>query len=161
MKKISFVVFALALCIMVTGCFASNKTEQTPEVTAPTTVANTATTAITTGGTTLATVAVTTVPSDITEFPCAGYATDSLNVRRTPNLDYDAVGGLNEGDQVTIVGKEGDFYKIEWNSFDGNYGEKYAYVSAQYISKSKAAPTIPTATTATIATTVATNATNQ
>ena len=50
----------------------------------------------------------------------------TLHVRKTPNQDYESIGGLSYGDKVTILGREGDWYKI---SFKG--GE--AYVNAQFI----------------------------
>lgn len=149
MKRIVVIAFILILCIGMVGCFASNKpAKESSKQTEITTLATEAPTNAPVGtvATTLKTVATTKIPAEVTDYPCKAYVTESLNVRRTPNLDYDAIGGLDTGDEVTIVGKEGDFYKIEWNAMDGNYNEKYAYVSAQYVSMTKST-TIPTVAT--------------
>ena len=52
--------------------------------------------------------------------------TDSLNVRKGPSTSFDIIGQLNGGDKVHVVGKSGNWYKIEYN---GTYG----YVSGSYI----------------------------
>lgn len=49
-----------------------------------------------------------------------------------PGTDYGAIGGLKMGDQVKILGKEGDWYKIEFKETGG-------YVSAQFIQGSPVA----------------------
>ena len=140
MKRILTVaVILLALCICLTGCFASKKDEIKKESTTTTLSKLPPLTPTTVSGATsvLSTTATTSASGNDKNYPCVAYATDSLNVRRSPNLDYDAIGGLSSGDQVTIIGKEGDFYKIEWHSVDGAYTEDYAYVSAQYITLKK------------------------
>lgn len=59
-----------------------------------------------------------------------GYCTaDSMNVRGGPGTDYYAIGGLKYGEQVEILGREGDWYRISFKEGDG-------YVSAQYIQSS-------------------------
>ncbi len=146
MRKTILVCTALLLlCVSLSGCFAKPEKPAPPQpvvtTTAAATTANPAAPVTPAGSTTTAT--------GVTgEYPFKAYATDSLNVRRTPNLDYSAIGGLDAGDEVTIIGKEGDFYKIEWKSMDGNYSESYAYVSAQYISKDKNGTTTAGSTTA-------------
>jgi len=72
--------------------------------------------------TTAAPTTITTAP-----FPPVGYVNaTTLNIRATPGTDQDSVGGLKFGDAVTIVGKEGDWYKIV-------FGGGFAYVNAGYI----------------------------
>lgn len=154
MKKMLLIGLVLAL-ILCTGCFAS------PDEGTTSTEATTASTTATTA-TTAATVPTTTAPAAISEYPCTAYATDSLNVRRTPNTDYHAVGGLHEGEQVTVIGREGDFYEINfrWSDTDENgnaVSGTTAYVSAQYISinRATATTTVPTVANPTVATTTA------
>ena len=53
-------------------------------------------------------------------------ATDNLNVRSGPGINYTKVGTLNKGAQVATLALEGDWYRIQ-------YGETEAYVSAQYL----------------------------
>ena len=66
-----------------------------------------------------------------------GYATDALNVRRDASTDHDRVGMLKKGDAVTIIGEEGDFYKIEYKwTQEGSSGD-YAFVSKEYVSDKK------------------------
>ena len=159
MKKLSVFVFLLAVLLVFSGCFASSddNLEAVSAVNVTTTAAATTTT--------VATVSTTTAPAAISEYPCTAYATDSLNVRRTPNTDYHAIGGLHEGEQVTVIGREGDFYEInfKWSDTDENgqtVSGTTAYVSAQYISLSRAtatttAPTVATTTVTTTTTTAA------
>ena len=51
---------------------------------------------------------------------------NSLNVRKGPSTSFDIIGTLNGGDEVKIVGKSNDWYKIEYNGV-------YGYVSGSYI----------------------------
>lgn len=156
MKRFMVLLLCVAMLLCATACFKSDKKTEASEPTPS--FATTAPGATAFGGSTTASVAAvttTTAPSvaSFGEFPCIGYTTDSLNVRRDPSTDYDAIGGLDKGDKVTIVGEEGDFYKIEWSSFDGNFEGKYAYVSKQYVSASlnaaspAATSAVPSATT--------------
>ena len=135
MKRVAIVCLCVAMLACATACFKSEKTPEppAPAPTAPTTAPSAA---VSTMPTVVSTGTTAAVPGSLTNFPCVGYATDSLNIRRDASTNYDAVGGLQKGDKVTIVGEEGDFYKIEWSSFDGNFNEKYAYVSKQYVSAS-------------------------
>ncbi|MBR3289683.1 MAG: SH3 domain-containing protein [Clostridia bacterium] len=156
MKQALIIGLALVL-LLLTGCFASPD----EEASAPTVT----TTAPSVTTTVAPTVTTTTAPAAISEYPCTAYATDSLNVRRTPNTDYHAVGGLHEGEQVTVIGREGDFYQInfKWSDTDENgqaVSGTTAYVSAQYISLSRttATTTVPTVANPTVATTTTTTA---
>lgn len=49
-----------------------------------------------------------------------------LSVRKGPGTSYDKIGSLTKGSQVTIIGEEGDWYKILYGSGEG-------YVSKTYI----------------------------
>ena len=158
MKKICAIVLLLAVLTVFSGCFASSDDdlEAVSAVNVTTTAGSATTTTVAT------TVPTTTAPAAISEYPCTAYATDSLNVRRTPNTDYHAVGGLHEGEQVTVIGREGDFYEINfrWTDTDENgqtQSGTTAYVSAQYISINRAAvtTTVPTVANPTVATTTA------
>ncbi|NLZ46523.1 MAG: SH3 domain-containing protein, partial [Clostridiales bacterium] len=53
----------------------------------------------------------------------------SLNVRTGPSTAYASIGYLKNGDKVTILGTEGTFYKISYNSSSGSV----AYASTKYI----------------------------
>jgi GH25 family lysozyme M1 (1,4-beta-N-acetylmuramidase) len=60
-----------------------------------------------------------------------GYVTTStLNIRVKPNTNCDILGTYSKGTAVTIEGESGKFYKITFN-------KKTAYVSKDYISKTK------------------------
>ncbi len=50
-----------------------------------------------------------------------------LSVRKGPGTSYTKIGSLTKGSQVTIIGEEGDWYKILFGSGEG-------YVSKTYIS---------------------------
>lgn len=111
------VVLAVALC----GCFG--KDEPAPDTT-PTTVEVTTTqptTAATTAG----------------DQPFTGYVNAStLRVRPSADTAGEPIGGLSFGDTVSVIGREGDWYKITFKDGVG-------YVSAQYIQD-----TLPTEGTA-------------
>lgn len=89
-------------------------------------------------------------------YPMTGYVNaTTLNVRPTPDTSGYAIGGLKYGDEVTILGKEGDWYQIRFK-------EEAAWVNAQYIQmeipgRETAAPTAsaPTASAPTAAQTTA------
>lgn len=51
----------------------------------------------------------------------------SLRVRSGPGTNYSAIGALNDGGQVTILGEENDWYKIQ-------YGTQVGYVLKRLIS---------------------------
>ena len=50
----------------------------------------------------------------------------NLNVRKGPGTNYDSIGKLYEGNKVSIIARNGEWYKIK---FDSGYG----YVSNKYI----------------------------
>ena len=49
-----------------------------------------------------------------------------LNVRKGPGTNYDSIGQVYQGDKVSIVAKNGTWYKIE-------YGSGYGYVHSNFI----------------------------
>ncbi len=61
----------------------------------------------------------------------------SLNVRQGPSTNHTVIGSLSNGQSVTILGKEGNWYKIE-------YGSSVGYVSADYIQVTGTAPVVET-----------------
>lgn len=71
----------------------------------------------------------------------------TMNIRSGAGKEFGAVGGLHQGDKVTILGKEGDWFKIKCITSKTGVG----YVSAQYISATEVAPAstaVPTTTAA-------------
>ncbi|MDD2363060.1 MAG: SH3 domain-containing protein [Oscillospiraceae bacterium] len=67
--------------------------------------------------------------------PSVGWCNaDSLRVRSGPGTEYNGIGGLKHGEKVTIVGREGDWYKIEFK-------DDFAFVSAQFIQSTEIIPT--------------------
>lgn len=119
-----------------TSSVSDTETEATTTTTAATTTGTTGSSAAssattttadattTTTTTTRATTAGSTAGADIT----VGYVNaTTLNVRPEPNTVCEPIGGLKHGEQVTVLGRSGDWYVIR-------FGEGQAYVSAQYIS---------------------------
>ena len=53
-------------------------------------------------------------------------AASDVIVRSGPGLDYDAIGGISYDEEVTILGREGDWYCIQ-------FGDTVGYISAQYV----------------------------
>lgn len=58
-----------------------------------------------------------------------------VNIRSGPGTSYDLVGTIYQGTEVTIVQKQGDWYKI-------SYGKTTGWVSASYVTAAKASPTV-------------------
>ncbi len=53
-------------------------------------------------------------------------AASDVIVRSGPGLDYDAIGGITYDEDVIILGREGDWYRIQ-------FGDQVGYISAQYV----------------------------
>ena len=53
-------------------------------------------------------------------------SSNNLNVRKGPGTGHEVIGSLKKGEQVTIIGEENGWYKI-------NYGSGAGYVSKDYI----------------------------
>lgn len=154
---------AAALCLCA-GCFAKR---ETPDASAASDTDPTTTTSVTAmtaiPPTTTRSPYDETEPSDagFSSFPAKGYSTtDDLCVRPQANTDYIAVGGLTFQEEVTVVGKTGDWYEIQWPTYTDNEGNlrETAFVSAQYISASRPKPTTTTTAAETTAETAETTA---
>ena len=126
-------VAAMGLSLLLAACGSGPAEESHAPESTPTSTTATTTTITTT----------TTAP-----LPSVGYCTadPSMHVRVAPGPYEEVIGGLAWGEQVNIVGKEGDWYRITFK--DG-----FAYVSAQYIA---AAPPVKTTATTENGTTVTT-----
>ncbi len=73
---------------------------------------------------TTTTVVTTTVATTTTQH--GSLAASDVIVRSGPGLDYDAIGGITYSEEVTILGREGDWYRIQ-------FGDQIGYISAQYV----------------------------
>ncbi len=128
-------VFALSACNKDNSSSAGGSTSQT------TAESTTAASVMTTTATTPAT----TAPVEITSVAwCNG---DGVLIRSGPGTDYKGIGALYVGDKVTVLGKEGDWFKIAFK--DGPNGAGYA--SAQYLQGSEVTKPAAPLTTATAA----------
>ena len=54
-----------------------------------------------------------------------------LSVRKGPGTSYTKIGSLTKGSQVTIIGEEGDWYKILFGSGEGYVYKTYRTASAR------------------------------
>ena len=123
-KRVCGLLAAIGISLTLTACVAEPaEGRQTPETSASTTTTTTGTTAA--------------------PLPSVGYCTadPSMHVRVAPGPYEEVIGGLARGEQVQIVGKEGDWYRIAFK--DG-----FAYVSAQYIADTPPSETTTADTTA-------------
>ena len=67
----------------------------------------------------------------------AMYASGAVNVRKGPSTDYERIGGLAKGQEVTATGQaDTGWYEIA-------YGEGKAYVSNKYLLEGKPAEPAP------------------
>lgn len=147
---------ALAAAVSLTACNPKEEAGSTGEPTAAPTAATAATAAPTeaptaadptqAGGPTGAPGA-----DDPGTYPAIGWVNaDELRIRPEPNTDKWPIGGLKEGEQVTVLGKEGDWYKIQFKK------DQPGYVSAQFIQFSKHVPSPTEAAAATTGVTAGT-----
>ena len=142
--RLGVAALAAAAALTLTACGPQNEVgiQSGGTTTAAETTAET-----TTAATTTATTTTTPHPDGMT----TGWSTDSVNIRTGPGTEYYAIGGLHVGEQVTILGKEGDWYQISFaNGPDG-----VGYVNAQYISATLVTTTVPPATAPETTTTAA------
>lgn len=80
-------------------------------------------------------------------YPLRGWCSeDSVYVRSGPGKEYGAIGGAHKGEQFSVLGREGDWYKVQ-------HGEDEGYISAQFIrfSLDEAMATTAAETTTTVA----------
>lgn len=139
MKKTGILALAVILCVaLFGGCAGEPETKETV-----TTTTNDTTTVMTT--------------TTVTPYPFTAFVNaTTLNVRPTPDTSGYAIGGLKFADVVTVTGREGDWYAIQ---FKGEVG----YINAQYVQEDdpRLTTTVATTTAATVAgtTTVADTAT--
>ncbi|MDD3833624.1 MAG: SH3 domain-containing protein [Oscillospiraceae bacterium] len=73
-----------------------------------------------------------TIPNENTSFGWCN--ADSLHARSGPGSEYFGIGELKHGEKVTIVGREGDWFKIQ-------FADGFAFVSAQFIQSTEIIPT--------------------
>ncbi|MBD5444212.1 MAG: SH3 domain-containing protein [Lachnospiraceae bacterium] len=59
------------------------------------------------------------------------YATDSVNIRKGPSTDYDIIGGLKSGQEITVTGQADTLW------YEVRYGEDKAFISNQYLQDEK------------------------
>lgn len=114
----------------------TNTTEDSSRVT------TTTSSATTTGSGNLTTGTGQTAATSPVSFPASGWCNaTTLHIRSETNTNNDPIGGLKKGDKVTVLGREGDWYKIAFK--DGT-----AFVSALYIQFTEIAPNegVPTTT---------------
>lgn len=156
MKRLLIMLLCVVLLLACTACFRTPDVE-TPTKTSDTTTTTTAstttgstttttggsdasgTTTTTTGGsdtsgTTTTTAADPDAPAVVgfTSYPATGWSVDSLIVRDAPSKDGTYIGGLSKSSDVTVLGKEGDWYRISYNSAEIGWTD-HAYVNANYI----------------------------
>lgn len=67
------------------------------------------------------------------ETPKTMYSSTSLNVRKGPSTDFEKIGALKRGEEVTVTGRaDTDWYEIQ-------YGQDSAFVSNEYLQNEKPA----------------------
>lgn len=134
MKRLLIMLLCVALLIACTACFRAPDVETPTKTSDTTTTTTTASSATTTTTTTTTTAADPNAPGVVgfTSYPATGWATDSLIVRDAPSKEGKYIGGLAKGSDITVLGKEGDWYRISYNSAEVGWTDA-AYVNANYI----------------------------
>lgn len=93
------------------------------------------------------TTAVTTTVTTTTTQHAVLDASDVI-VRNGPGFDYEAIGGISYQEDIVIIGREGDWFKIQ-------FGDGIGYINAQYVdvdgepNASEMKASLPTVTTTT------------
>jgi hypothetical protein len=140
----------LIICLIaVTALSGCKKDQENSSQISTTTTTQTTSTQTADSDTTILNTDTTTVTA-ATGIPPYGWCNAStMHIRSGPGTEYGAIGGLKKGEKVTIVDREGDWFKIEFK--DG-----FGYVSALYIQDTEVMPDETTMTAETTpATTVA------
>lgn len=127
-KRLAFLFTVLMLAVACVGCSGAPEESATPATTGPS-----------------YTVATTTTQS--------GAMNSEVNVRSGPGFDFEVLGGVAAKESIVIIGREGDWYKVQ-------FGDGFGYVNAHYVdvtgasnasqmvaSRVTAAPTTTAATT--------------
>ena len=130
---------ALMMAALLSGC---SKASSEPD-----SAAASSDTAMSTTVETTPTATTTTLPGEPAAYPLRGWCSeDSVYVRSGPGKEYGAIGGAHKGEQFSVLGREGDWYKVQ-------HGEDEGYISAQFIrfSLDEAMATTAAETTTTVA----------
>lgn len=119
---------ALVLALSLTACNADPEGASSAPAEAQTTASDTAAdTTTTASAATTADAAATTAPSRDGSLPSEGWVSeDGVWIRRGPGTDYLTEAAAYQGDKVTILSKEGDWYQIQLFDVTG-------YMNAAYI----------------------------
>lgn len=74
------------------------------------------------------------VQEEVTEEPesstYSAYATDTVKLRQQPNTDCEVLGKAQPGNEVTVLGTEGDWTHVSFNGVEG-------YIKSEYLSEEK------------------------
>lgn len=100
-KRLAMLLTVLMLLIACVGCSGAPEEASAPVTTGPS-----------------YTVATTTTQS--------GAMNSEVNVRKGPGFDQEVLGGVAAKESIVIVGREGDWYKVQ-------FGDGYGYVNAHYV----------------------------
>ncbi|MCI9415398.1 MAG: SH3 domain-containing protein [Clostridiales bacterium] len=144
---IGITVCAGLLMVSLSGCNLFNKNPEDPDnqpITPNTSTSETGGTESQPSDTTTPdTTTTTAAPTSPGTVEGKGYCNsdDGLRIRSGPGTDYQGIGGLKYGEEVSILGREGDWYKIVFKETGG-------YVSAQFIQATPPAA-LPGSTTTT------------
>lgn len=140
----------LIICLIAVTAISGCKKDQenSSQISTTTTTTQTASTQTTDSDTTILNTDKTTVTAP-TGIPPYGWCNAStMHIRSGPGTEYGAIGGLKKGEKVTIVDREGDWFKIEFK-------DVFGYVSALYIQDTEVIPdettTVETNPTTTVA----------
>ncbi len=76
------------------------------------------------------------LPAALADSKTAGYTTAKVVLRKEANKESKALQTLPQGEEVTIVSKSGDWYKVSYGRFSGYLMKKYVSTSASSSSSS-------------------------
>mgnify|MGYP000966068685 CR=1 FL=1 len=124
----------LIICLIaITALSGCKKDQESSSQVQTTTTTVTTATQTTESDTTVSNYDPTTVTAP-TGIPPYGWCNAStMHIRSGPGTEYGAIGGLKKGEKVTIVDREGDWFKIEFK-------DSFGYVSALYIQDTEVMP---------------------
>ncbi len=118
-KRVAIGCTALLLTVGLTACFQKDEPDPSTEPSVSQTTTSTTT--------------MTTTTTQAAMTPQIGWVNaTSLHVRPNASQKDDAIGGLEQEDQVTIIGEEGDWYRIQFKP------DTVGYVNKAYIVFDKA-----------------------
>lgn len=124
LKKVLILMMTVLLLPVYTACKLSNTPKEAVPASPDPELTISSTTEAPTVSVSQTTTTTTTAPTTVKRF-FGKVTADVLNVRKSASADSDVLDQLQLGDEVEVLGKKGDFFKIKTASIEGFCAKDY------------------------------------